>query len=300
MTTHSKIAGLFPPDIFFNVLLFVGVKDRDLLFLWTTCREVSRDFKNAVERVFIIKHLNKTFLKMDGGWDYSEKFGKLSLNTEFQFSHINPSDRTRAIFRIEDGCRDEVKPILAKRLKMLGNPVHTPKIVIQIRRTANDTMIPDFEPDWDKLELRLNWIGMYSEWFREEKEHVKRLKTFVEESKQKADEMREKMASGELDMMASIEWAVNAFAGGFHNSKKTIRTERIKRNVRKVSNGEYDDWDDPDNAGYQRLKDMTFAISLEQFSDDEEEEGKDKKSVDSDAGEEDEGGSDGNGQEDEE
>lgn len=52
-----------PADLFYNILYHV----KDLTFLWTSCREVSTDFKRAVERVFITKHLRKTWLKFDGG-----------------------------------------------------------------------------------------------------------------------------------------------------------------------------------------------------------------------------------------
>ncbi|GLB42532.1 hypothetical protein LshimejAT787_1105470 [Lyophyllum shimeji] len=38
---------------------------KDLLYLWTTCRAVSRAFARAAEQVFINKHLRKTWLKID-------------------------------------------------------------------------------------------------------------------------------------------------------------------------------------------------------------------------------------------
>lgn len=52
-------------DIFYEIILKYGVKD--LTFLWTTCRQVSRNFKEAAERLFVIKHLKKTWIHIDPG-----------------------------------------------------------------------------------------------------------------------------------------------------------------------------------------------------------------------------------------
>ncbi|KAK7049833.1 hypothetical protein VNI00_005263 [Paramarasmius palmivorus] len=267
----SSNAPRWSADVFYNILLFTGVNERDMLFLWTTCREVSRDFKDAVERVFITKHLKKTFLKIDGGWDYSSKFGKLSLSTTFVFSRLDPNDRSRAVF-VDEDCHEDIKPIMKKRLTSLfeyGNPVHRPKIAIQIRHSVNDTFIPDLEFNWDQLEIKLNWMGMYSEWFREEKEHTKNLEDFVENTKAQAIEMREKVNRGEMNLLQSLEWGFKLFTDNMQNSKKNLRAERIKRNVRKDDG--VDNWDDPDNAGYNRLKDLAFAVGMEEFSDEEDE-----------------------------
>ncbi|KAJ8082634.1 hypothetical protein PM082_008489 [Marasmius tenuissimus] len=266
----------FNIDVFSCILMFIGTKDRDMLWLWTTCREVSRDFKEAVEQVFILRHLKKTWLKVDGGWNYSEKHGKVSLATEFSFSHLDPNDPTRAIFRDVE-CHDDFKPMLKRHLKSqfeYGNPVHCPKIVIQIRRQANDTLIPGLEFNFDDLEMKLDWKGMYSEWFKEEKEHTRYLANMVHDDGElaaKAIEMREKVERGEMDMMESVEWAIKAFLNGHTDASQKIRAERIARNVR--NDGGIDDWNDPDTRGYQRLKDMRLYISMEEtYSDEEEEE----------------------------
>lgn len=57
----------FSVDVFYNILMFIGVKTRNLVFLWTTCREVSREFKDTAERVFVSRHIKKPFLKIAGG-----------------------------------------------------------------------------------------------------------------------------------------------------------------------------------------------------------------------------------------
>lgn len=63
----STAPSMFSADVISLILMHVGVKAKDLTFLWATCRVVSRDFKNAVEHVFETRHLKRTFLKMDGG-----------------------------------------------------------------------------------------------------------------------------------------------------------------------------------------------------------------------------------------
>ncbi|KAK1215251.1 hypothetical protein PQX77_022153 [Marasmius sp. AFHP31] len=275
----------FNADVFSRILMLIGTKDRDMLWLWTTCREVSRDFKEAVERVFILRHLKKTWLKVDGGWAYSEKHGKVSLATEFSFSHLDPNDRTRAIFRDVE-CHDDFKPMMKRHLKSTfeyGNPVHRPKIVIQIRRQANDTPIPGLEFNFDNLEMKLDWMAMYSEWFKEGKEHTRYLASMVHGDgglAAKAIEMREKVERGEMDMMESFEWAIKSFFNGHTDASQKIRTERIARNVR--NDGGIDDWNDPDAKGYQRLKDIRFYISMEETYSDEEEEGEEQRDAEDD------------------
>lgn len=112
---------------------------------------------------------------------YDKDGFKVALATEFMFSHLDPVDRTCAIFR-DIECHDDIKPLLSKHLASMfeyGNPVHRPRIYIQIRHHANDTYMPDFESNWTALEIRCNWMGMYSEWFKEEKEHSRYLRDLV-------------------------------------------------------------------------------------------------------------------------
>lgn len=54
---------IVPVDVYYNILY----RMRDLPWLWTTCRAVSRDFRAAVELVFIRHHLPKTGLGIDCG-----------------------------------------------------------------------------------------------------------------------------------------------------------------------------------------------------------------------------------------
>ena len=49
-----------PLDIFDCILSSFSNELSDMMFLWTTCREVCRDFKRAVERIFMKKYLTYT------------------------------------------------------------------------------------------------------------------------------------------------------------------------------------------------------------------------------------------------
>lgn len=112
-----------------------------------------------------------------------EDKGKESLEGEFTFSHIDPNDRSRAVFRETEGEGEEgLHARLSKHYKVLfrkGLPVDKPKFYVQIRLFANDTLIPVVKADWDALELTVDWKDMYTEWFREAKEHDRRLGLYV-------------------------------------------------------------------------------------------------------------------------
>ncbi|KAF8916132.1 hypothetical protein CPB85DRAFT_1432488 [Mucidula mucida] len=50
-----------PVDVYYNILRRI----KDLTFLWTTCRVVSREFRDAVDLVFIRQYLPQTYLAVD-------------------------------------------------------------------------------------------------------------------------------------------------------------------------------------------------------------------------------------------
>ncbi|KAK7049949.1 hypothetical protein VNI00_005379 [Paramarasmius palmivorus] len=250
-------------DLFFNILWFVGASHTDLTFLWTTCREVSREFKYAVERLFIAKHLGRTYLRIDAGEHRYAVGGKFSLGVVFCFAHLDPTNRSRAVFRVQENCPAEFKPVLGQQFSSTfkhGNPAGRPGVVVQIHRFANDTAIPDMEPSWEKLEIKVSWMGMYSEWFKEEKEYTRRLKLFMNRLDQSAAEMHRRSEKGKLDLMTFLQTAAVSFPDGSEDLKKAVRGERIAQNVRKESGI---DWADTDDAGYQRLKEVSFAVGLD-------------------------------------
>ncbi|PBL04314.1 hypothetical protein ARMGADRAFT_1070782 [Armillaria gallica] len=107
-------------DIFYEILLHSRVKE--LSFFWITCRQVSRSFKDAVEHVFITKHLNKTWIRIDAGIWHSSEHGKVFLASEFKFFRLDPANPSRAIFGKYDECHEDFREELARRLsQMLKN-----------------------------------------------------------------------------------------------------------------------------------------------------------------------------------
>uniref|UniRef100_A0A0W0FHI2 Uncharacterized protein n=1 Tax=Moniliophthora roreri TaxID=221103 RepID=A0A0W0FHI2_MONRR len=208
---------------------------------------------------------------------------KFSLGVVFCFAQVDPDDRERAIFRIQEDCPDHFKPMLRQRFDSLfnqaGSPAQQPRAIVQIRRHANDTSVPDMFPDREKLEIKVNWVGVYSEFFKEEKEYTRRLEVFVRSSffvhhvyrtyrhgtqmdklDQSATEMHQKLELGELDLMSFLQSAVGTFPDGSRDLRRAIRAERIARNVKKESGI---DWDDSDDPGYQRLKEISFAVRFD-------------------------------------
>ncbi|KAF9269822.1 hypothetical protein L218DRAFT_993813 [Marasmius fiardii PR-910] len=282
-------SSLFPPDfplvfnadVFSSILIHIGVRVEDMVFLWTTCREVSRGSKDAVERVFIMKHLKRTYLKIDAGEScYTirmELYRKVSLATEYTFSHLDLNDRTRAIFRDKE-CHQDFKRLMRRTLKEIfeeGNPVDNPQVVIQIRREASDTLIPNLEFDWNNLEMKFDWMGMYSEWFKEEKEHARRVEEMVDGTgglKVLALQMRQKVQNGEMDEMESFMVLLKSFAGGHEDTRKKLRAERIARNIRKQYGIlDYDVEDDEEvTESYKKLKTIRHWIGFEDPYSDEE------------------------------
>ncbi|SJK99558.1 uncharacterized protein ARMOST_02866 [Armillaria ostoyae] len=165
-----------PVDVFYAILLRCGVRVKDLCFLWLNCRPVSRKCKDAVERVFVTKHLNKTWLRFDpkpiktrnGTNDHH------GTDVDFQFYCLDPADSARAIFESYK-YKTSIEEVLR-----IGPSLERPNMIIQIRHQLNDTVLPDFrylsDSNFDlKLEISFDWKGMYCHFFRELREVQRRL-----------------------------------------------------------------------------------------------------------------------------
>ncbi|KAF8916136.1 hypothetical protein CPB85DRAFT_1491863 [Mucidula mucida] len=88
-----------PADVYYNILRRI----KDLTFLWTACRVVSREFRDAVDLVFIRHHLPQTYLAVD-------------TDSNLSFDGLDPTDPTIAIFKDKD-CSANLRPKLIRRLK---------------------------------------------------------------------------------------------------------------------------------------------------------------------------------------
>ncbi|PBL04286.1 hypothetical protein ARMGADRAFT_1004874 [Armillaria gallica] len=257
------------PDIFYEIILKYGVKD--LTFLWINCRQVSRNFKEAVERLFVIKHLKKTWIHIDPGEWYSEDHGKVFLASEFKFSRLDPTDPSRAIYNDEQ-CHEDFHEEFARRLKRMfenGPSLERPRVIVQVRRSANDTMLPafhsNFDPESKVFEISFDWKGMYNHFFREDKEVSRRMHDWVESIK---DEVRAGANDPENGLgTASFMRVMQMYASISNEIHKTIRSQRIQRNVLE---NEGRDVSGKDDAGYQRVKEAGQTAGCEEPYSDEE------------------------------
>ncbi|KAL0564402.1 hypothetical protein V5O48_017645 [Marasmius crinis-equi] len=205
----------FSSDAFFHVLMHIEVKDQHLVFLWTTCRGASKDFKDAVERVFITRHLKKTSLKVDADL----------------FEYCNA---------LNDG-----------------------EIVTQIRRHANNSPLPGLKFNFKKLEIKVNWMGMYSEWCRE-KEHKRHVGNMVDDLEPQILEMQRKVERGEMREMDSFGWILDTYGNPYDDAWKQIRRERLSQHFREGMNWDLDSDDEETiSRGYERLKEVIYFVSLE-------------------------------------
>ncbi|KAK0222794.1 hypothetical protein EDD85DRAFT_244362 [Armillaria nabsnona] len=241
-----------PVDVFYEILLRCGVQD--LCFLWLNCRPVSRKWKAAVERVFVTKHLKKTWLHVDTGAKPRTE-DQHDTDVEFQFYRLDPADSTRAIFesyKYKDGIEEALRA---------GPSLERSNMVIQVGHELNDTVLPDFryhsDSDLDlKFEVSFDWKRMYCHFFREQKEVQRRL-----------DECHGVMVP--WLKFRSMMLGIDA-----NRISRDVRGERIKRNVLENEGGKvYGDYPGFEKLERKRgLAESEDAYSYESEVDEEEDE----------------------------
>ncbi|KAF8916127.1 hypothetical protein CPB85DRAFT_370182 [Mucidula mucida] len=173
-----------------------------------------------------------------------------------------------AVFK-EKNCHADFQPKLIERLKEnfeYGNVCHEPRIIIEIRRLANDTPICDMQPDWDNLCLTANWKMMLSEFFAEEKAYKSVLDARLETLKSTLASMRDNPSVVLGDSLKSI---FQSLTSSDADARKQVRSRRIRRHVWEQDHIE---WTDTDTHGYQAVKAARSNLGWAEFSDDEEEE----------------------------
>ncbi|SJK99542.1 uncharacterized protein ARMOST_02847 [Armillaria ostoyae] len=268
-----------PTDVLYEILLQYG--EKNLSFLWLNCRPVSRNFKDAVERVFVTKHLKKTWLHVD--------IGRRDTDVELQFYGLDPTDSARAIF---ESCvyQDYLEWEFSN-----GPSLEFPHVIIQIRHEANDTMLPDFRyefnPDPDiEFEVSFDWKAMYSHFFQEQREAQRRLDECYRSIRAEAEAAR-------VPFFQTIRgFRYVAFGVDHIRIGRTVRSERIRRNVLE---NEGKDVSGDDHPGFEKLESKKrLAILEDPYSDescveddgdedgDEDEDGEHEDRAEDDASEE--------------
>ncbi|KAK0470259.1 uncharacterized protein EV420DRAFT_1757822 [Desarmillaria tabescens] len=253
-----------PTDVIYEILLQYGV--RNLSFLWLNCRPVSRNFKDAVERVFVTKHLRKTWLRVDTG---EHDAGVVEL----QFYSLDPDDSSRAIFESYE-CQESLEWALRH-----ASSLEHPNVIIQVRHAANDTMLPDlryhFDPAEDvEFEVSFDWKGMYSHFFREREEVQRRLD-------ERYRSVSAEAARGSF-LSAFTSFRRMALGVDYSRISRAVRAERTRRNVLESEGREVSG---DDRLGFEKLERKKDLVAMEDPYSDEGGAGEDEDGVD---GEEDE------------
>ncbi|KAG6820044.1 hypothetical protein H0H93_006059 [Arthromyces matolae] len=275
------------PDLFYPILWHY----EDLTTLWLY-REVSRDFADAVERVFIHKHLRKTSFHLDCGVSsknfllvFEESYccvsgmfypnhRKVSLACDLTFDRVDPSNRSRAFFSDKE-CAPEFQAELKKRFKSkleYGNPIHSPEIHVRIRRDVNDTATPDLEVNFNNLQISLNWKGMYSAFFKEDREYNKRLNQSLKSAFQGTEGRVER---GEMNFEDQLRTMFEGFADKCRGLRKTLRRGRIRKEVLEKDGIEWkfsDDDGGEEDGVLQTLSDYRQMMGFASYGDSESEE----------------------------
>ena len=193
---HAALPAL-SPEIWLNVVRDLPTESfEDRCYLWTDCRRVSKLFKYEIEEIFAKQLLQHYELRYDLGVYYCGARCDLKGIT-FPWSHLS-EDREKAVFknrswdlqRSDYLLTEEIMSRLASKLAS-RNFIHPPHclkyrsddeppecrqdrlngIMLYMRRyrETSDTELPELELDPTKGELSLNWKGMLSYWYAEEK-----------------------------------------------------------------------------------------------------------------------------------
>ncbi|KAG5649720.1 hypothetical protein H0H81_002374 [Sphagnurus paluster] len=270
----------FPQDLIYPILFYV----KDLNFLWTDCREVSREFARAAERVFLVRHLQRTRLtinlgifspflppnmskNMPMGTCPALQGGKIALSSSFTFSRLDPTNPSRAIFADIDLCESEFEEELESRLRLrlgLGRErmPQRSQLAVHIRRDwINDTALPGFalNLDGEKPEVSFEWHGMCSALFREERK-LDRSAAWVEGRKPYIDEMRQRVDDGEMGEMELMRELMGQYGKMTDKNRKDIRRERIAREVKEREGIEYQWRENEDTRVLEDLKNLRWIV----------------------------------------
>ncbi|KAK0193393.1 hypothetical protein F5146DRAFT_1030424 [Armillaria mellea] len=134
-----------------------------------------------------------------------------------------------------------------------GPSFERPRVIVQVRRSANDTMLPAFQSNFDPeskvFEVSFDWKGMYSHFFREKNEVGRRMHDWVESIK---DEVRAGASDPENRMYGSIS---NENLQDYPLAEDSNRTS-LENEGREVSG--------KDDAGYQRVKEAGHVAGWEE------------------------------------
>lgn len=91
-----------------------------------------------------------------------------------------------------------------------------------IRRQINDTEVPCLDTDLEKIELCFDWKGLYTAFFREERERRRRMKAIADIRRAPFGEIKEKGRGGNIDILQAIGNLVSLWING---DSKNVRRD---------------------------------------------------------------------------
>lgn len=200
-------------------------------------------------------------------------------------------DSTIAIFKIAD-LNDDFKDTVTQRLKEAteGDGIEFPQHTLQIRRDLTDGPIPGLSMNCETFELSCDWREMFTIFWSEVRMTSKLTRDWVAEQEVWMNEMKGKIARGQMDVGTMMMRAMNGFATSNQSAAKTARRARIAT-LRRRKYPEVEKWYVEEQEEERILGDLgrkREIAAMVDLSDDEEEDG-----------EEEEGESEGDGWEDE-
>ncbi|KAG5639062.1 hypothetical protein H0H81_007320 [Sphagnurus paluster] len=294
---HTRYIKTRPPRLPNELIRMILCSVGDLPFLWVECRAVSKSFNTIVHEIFFHRHLRRTSLRINAGrliqsfhidllTTRAPRKGKwfrgppgsapYHLDAVFRFEKLDPRNPWRAIF-VDPVCAIPKTVSRIKKMFQYGPQAHSPAILIQIRRMVNDTAVPGLVLNLERLErleLSCDWRGMYSAFFREEREFNRRWNSWTDSPQMQfmAHQMAKRIGCQELTAAQGHKELYKQSVVAAPDFRKILRRARIAREVRENHGILRWKWKgDEDDEALLNLEGERFTSRVEgPFSDDED------------------------------
>lgn len=191
----------FPPELWSETLKQVRdwKSEEELIYLWTTLRHVSRQFKVEIEHIFRTEHLPKTSLHLYADRRVFQALdNRVHDDTGSKCNPITPGflgligfsakDPERAVFYVDtSGIAGGMLELLLRNAADIpvnltsglatqtGQPTlvsaisagHAGSVLVQIRGSLSHYALSNKDVDWQKCEISFEWKTLFTRSFRE-------------------------------------------------------------------------------------------------------------------------------------
>ncbi|MCJ1470416.1 hypothetical protein MMC07_009061 [Pseudocyphellaria aurata] len=260
-----------PPEIWDAVAshLCHNIKCHDLAYQWTECRNISRQFRQAVEREFAAKHLPKTSVQFNLGKNHmsSRAFSYISESPDdearsgillsddgssrvqalFSFNRLS-NDRKTAFFRCscsdtrsQDIVFDCIDELFFDCIDELSpDALNDASLIVQIRYYVHDIYIADLKVHKSSKEISFDWQDLFSLFFAEEKAYGKIMQRWKKQDKIKESGTFKKQPltendDGDVGDFRDFEKAFVDMLNVFTVQEKTARRQARRTRIRRQS-----------------------------------------------------------------